>query len=167
MRADYHVHCEFSDDSRELMEHQIERGIEIGLDELCFTDHVDYGIKKDWDEGDIEWRGGDGIGTAKDELEPLVNVNYPEYFSKIDRMRVLYGKKITVRKGLEFGIQTITADQYEKLFAKYLRNTKTSWTSCCSRCMKWKTRNSGRRTSRKDAPRRNTTTDTTKRSMTR
>ena len=24
--------------------------IEKGIDELCFTDHVDYGIKKDWDE---------------------------------------------------------------------------------------------------------------------
>ena len=62
MRTDYHLHCEFSDDSRETMDSQIKRAIELGLDEICFTDHVDYGIKKDWDEGDILWRGGDGIG---------------------------------------------------------------------------------------------------------
>ena len=45
MRADYHLHCEFSDDSRERMENQIQRAIELKLDEICFTDHVDYGIK--------------------------------------------------------------------------------------------------------------------------
>lgn len=51
MFCDYHVHSEFSDDSRESMEKQIGQAIALGLDEICFTDHVDYGIKKDWDEG--------------------------------------------------------------------------------------------------------------------
>ena len=119
MRADYHLHCEFSDDSRETMDHQIERAIELGLDEMCFTDHVDYGIKKDWEEGDIQWRGGDGIGTAITDMDPCANVNYPEYFAKIDRMRETYKGKIIIKKGLEFGIQTITVDRYEKLFERY------------------------------------------------
>ena len=58
MLYDYHLHSEFSDDSRAPMEAQIERGIALGLDEMCFTDHVDYGIKKDWtDAGEIGWRG--------------------------------------------------------------------------------------------------------------
>ena len=116
MRADYHLHCEFSDDSRERMETQIERGIEIGLDEMCFTDHVDYGIKKDWPEGNIAWRGGDGVGTPRSQLDPLANVNYPEYFSKLDRMRETYRGKIVIKKGLEFGIQSITVDQFQKLY---------------------------------------------------
>ena len=47
MLADYHLHSEFSDDSRTPMEAQIERGIALGLDEMCFTDHVDYGIMSD------------------------------------------------------------------------------------------------------------------------
>ena len=47
MLADYHMHCEFSDDSQTPMEQQIERAIELGVGEICFTDHVDYGIKKD------------------------------------------------------------------------------------------------------------------------
>ena len=119
MLADYHVHTEFSDDSRETMEEQIKRAITLGLDELCFTDHVDYGIKKDWDEGEIEYRGGDGIGTPADALEPLANVDYPEYFAKFSKMRELFGEKITLRCGLEFGVQTHTVAKYETLLERY------------------------------------------------
>ncbi len=119
MRADYHIHTEFSDDSREPMQNQIERAIEIGLDEICFTDHIDYGIKKDWDEGDIAFRGGDGMSSDPSQMDPCANVNYPEYFGKILRMKEIYKGKITIRQGLEFGIQTITIPQYEKLWDKY------------------------------------------------
>jgi histidinol-phosphatase (PHP family) len=119
MYADYHVHSEFSDDSREPMEKQIERAIELGLDEICFTDHVDYGVKKDWNEGDIQWRSGDGANYDPDILEPLANVNYPEYFAKLLRMKETYKEKISIRQGLEFGIQRITLDPFERLFDKY------------------------------------------------
>lgn len=120
MFADYHVHCEFSDDSRESMENQIRKGIELGLEEICFTDHVDYGIKLDWDDPrGIEWRSGDGMSYSIDEMDPLANVNYPEYFGKLLRMKATYGDKITIRTGLEFGIQSITVEQYEKLFETY------------------------------------------------
>jgi histidinol-phosphatase (PHP family) len=98
------------------MENQIRRAIELGLDEMCFTDHVDYGIKKDWSEGNIEWRGGDAMSSGTDEMDPLANVNYPEYFAKIDRMRETFKGRIVIRKGLEFGIQTITVPQYQKLY---------------------------------------------------
>ncbi|MEI3186628.1 MAG: PHP domain-containing protein [Lachnospiraceae bacterium] len=50
MRADYHVHTEYSDDSAYEMEQVVRDAIKKGIDELCFTDHVDYGIKKDWDK---------------------------------------------------------------------------------------------------------------------
>ena len=119
MRADYHLQCEFSDDSRERMETQIERASELKLDEICFTDHVDYGIKKDWSEGNIVWRGGDAMSSGIEGKDPLANVNYPEYFSKIDRMRETYKGQIVIRKGLEFGIQSITADQFQELYNKY------------------------------------------------
>ena len=119
MFADYHIHSEFSDDSRELMEKQIEKAIELGLDEICFTDHVDYGIKKDWDEGDIEWRGGDGMNYDISEKDPLANVNYPEYFGKLLRMKETYKGRISIKQGLEFGIQSITIKQFEDLFRKF------------------------------------------------
>lgn len=108
MYADYHLHSEFSDDSRESMDNQIQQAISLGLNEICFTDHVDYGIKRDWDDSR-------GIAWRQDAMEPLANVNYPEYFAKLLRMRVTYGKAITIRSGLEFGIQSITVDNYKKL----------------------------------------------------
>ena len=121
MYADYHLHSEFSDDSRESMENQIARAIELGLDEMCFTDHVDYGIKKDWnDPGGIQWRGGDGMSSSAEDKAPLANVNYPEYFAKLLRMRATYGSRISIRSGLEFGIQSITVEQYEKLLLEAL-----------------------------------------------
>ncbi len=102
------------------MENQIERAIALKLDEICFTDHVDYGIKKDWSEGNIEWRGGDAMsGGVIGGQDPLANVNYPEYFSKLDRMRETYKGRIVIKKGLEFGIQTITVDPFQKLYDTY------------------------------------------------
>ena len=118
MFADYHLHCEFSDDSDELMENQVERGIELGLEEMCFTDHVDYGIKKDWDDPDgIVTRHAFEHGKWVDLV--LANVNYPEYFAKLHKMKEIYGDRITIKQGLEFGIQTHTVPQYEALFKKY------------------------------------------------
>lgn len=119
MLADYHVHTEFSDDSREPMEEQVKKAVSLGLDELCFTDHVDYGIKKDWSEGDIEYRGGDGIGLAAEEQQPLANVDYPAYFAKFRRLREVYSRELTLRCGLEFGVQMGTIPRYEELFARY------------------------------------------------
>ncbi len=120
MIADYHIHSEFSDDSHEPMENQIERGIAIHLNEMCFTDHVDYGIKRDWDDPrGIVYRNGDGVGTSADSLEPMANVNYLLYFEKIHKMQKAYSDRITIKAGLEFGIQTITIDDYERLYSGY------------------------------------------------
>ena len=117
MRADYHLHSEFSDDSRELMEDQIKQGIAIGLDEMCFTDHVDYGIKRDWDDPlGIEWRDGDNDQGEKD---PVANVNYPEYFDTLFCLQVQYENEISVKAGLEFGIQSHTVTQFQRLYDKY------------------------------------------------
>lgn len=119
MRADYHVHCEFSDDSVEPMENQIKRGIELGLDEICFTDHVDYGIKSDFGDEVQLYRSKDGSVTTEITDEPLNNVNYPVYFKKLDKMREEYGNQIRIKNGLEFGVQTITVPQFSKLYQTY------------------------------------------------
>lgn len=110
MFVDYHVHTEFSDDSVYRMEDVVRDAINLHMDEICITDHVDYGVKVDWDSGkEILYRHG----------EPLANVDYPRYVSEIERMRRLYGKKITVRMGMEFGVQNHTIPQFEALFARY------------------------------------------------
>jgi histidinol-phosphatase (PHP family) len=113
MRADFHMHTEFSDDSATPMEAQIERAIELGLDEICITDHVDYGLKTDWEDGPVLWREVDG------SREILKNVPYEEYLLKLDRMQRTYGDRIAVRKGLELGVQTHTLDAYRALADRY------------------------------------------------
>lgn len=110
MLADYHVHSEFSDDSVYPMEEVVKDGIRMGLDEICFTDHVDYGVKADWDSGEeIIYREGD----------PLANVDYPRYVDQIQRLRSIYGDRIAIKLGLEFGVQTHTIPQFEDLFGRY------------------------------------------------
>ena len=54
MKADIHLHSEFSDDSIEPMEFQIDRAVELGFEEICFTEHVDYGQKRDWDDPELK-----------------------------------------------------------------------------------------------------------------
>ncbi len=110
MFADYHVHTNYSDDSTYLMEQVIQDAIAMHMDEICITDHVDYGIKEDWDSGlEIQYRG----------KEPLANVNYPLYMAELKNLQNLYGEKITIRTGLEFGMQMHTIPQYEQLFSRY------------------------------------------------
>lgn len=118
MYADYHLHSGFSDDSNEPMENQINKAIELGLDEICFTDHVDYGIKRDFNDP----RGiiiRHGIEHGVEVHLPLSNVNYPEYFKKLKEVKEKNKDKITIKNGLEFGIQSITVNEYKKLYEKY------------------------------------------------
>lgn len=118
MYADYHLHCEYSDDSNEPMENQIWQAIASNLDEMCFTDHVDYGIKRDWDDPEgIIIRHAVEHGKEVDLV--LANVNYPKYFASLNMYQKKYASSISIKKGLEFGIQSITVDAYEKLYASY------------------------------------------------
>ena len=110
MLCDYHVHTDYSDDSTYLMEDVVKDGIKKGLSEICFTDHVDYGIKYDWDDPRA-FQTRDGMCFA--------NVNYPEYAKEIAELKEKYKNQITLKMGLEFGIQTHTIQQYQKLFSQY------------------------------------------------
>lgn len=117
MQTDYHVHTEFSGDSDYLMEQVVQDAIALGLDEICFTDHVDYGIKRDWDdpEGILYCKGGPG----EPESLPLANVDYPRYEQRIRELQERYAGRIALKFGMEFGVQTHTIPQYQKLFARY------------------------------------------------
>ena len=108
MLVDYHVHSEFSDDSTYPMEEVVLDAIDKGLDEICFTDHVDYGVKKDHDDHPLHVNG-----------RFLANVDYERYFPLIEKLQAKYGDKIRIKKGLEYGIQVHTIKEYNDLFAKY------------------------------------------------
>lgn len=88
--ADYHLHTSFSDDSTYPMEEAVQRGIALGLDEMCFCEHVDYGIKTD------------------------ENCDYEAYGKEIKRCQDKYLGQIRIHMGIEFGVQSHTIEQFRK-----------------------------------------------------
>lgn len=104
MFADYHVHSYYSADSNHKLEDLIKDAIDISLDEICITDHVDYGTKDDWDI--IESKRGR-------------NVDYEKFFNEIYTLKEKYKDQISVKVGMEFGIQMHTIDNFKALYDKY------------------------------------------------
>ncbi len=109
MKIDYHLHTIYSDDSEYPMEDVVKDAIAMGLDEICFTDHVDYGVKFDKKPNITIYRKG----------YELQNVDYPRYFAELDYLKEKYKDQINIKKGLEFGIQRHTIDRYNQLFNTY------------------------------------------------
>lgn len=95
MKTDYHVHTYYSDDSDCPMEEMIEKGIAIGLDEIAFTEHVDYGVKTD------------------------LNCDYEAYFKELEALRCRYAGRIVIRAGIEFGVQRHTIPEFKRDFDAY------------------------------------------------
>ncbi len=95
MFADYHLHTNFSDDSKLPMEESIKHAIALGLQEVCYTEHIDYGVKTD------------------------INCDCEAYWKEIERCRKLYETRIAIKGGMEFGIQTGTVSEFKRTFLKY------------------------------------------------
>ena len=110
MFVDYHVHTVYSDDSDYPMEDVVKDAIRLGMDEICITDHVDYGAKVDWDSGE-EISYCNGLA--------MVNVDYPAYVEEIRSLRERYGGRLAIKMGLEFGMQKHTIPQFEALYRRY------------------------------------------------
>ncbi|WP_166082273.1 histidinol-phosphatase HisJ family protein [Erysipelothrix anatis] len=110
MKIDYHVHSDYSDDSWYLMRDVVIDAIDKGINEICFTEHVDYGVKEDWNSGDVYKPGKNKI---------VRNVNYPLYFDEIEALRSEFSKEICIKVGMEFGIQKQTVKEFEKLYNSY------------------------------------------------
>ncbi|WP_313131038.1 histidinol-phosphatase HisJ family protein [Anaerocolumna sp.] len=98
IKADYHLHSSFSSDSETPMESQIEKAIELGLEEICFTEHMDLDYPKEYGE---------------------FNFSIEEYFKKIKEMQEKYSGKINIYKGVEFGLVPEIGDRYEELANQY------------------------------------------------
>ena len=109
MLADYHVHCMFSDDSWYLPEQVCEDAWRRNLDEICFTDHVDYGIKPDWD---------DALSAKVVFGQRALNVDYDAYIPCIADLRERWAGRLVVKCGLELGVQTHTIPRYNALWER-------------------------------------------------
>ncbi|MFC2947863.1 histidinol-phosphatase HisJ family protein [Virgibacillus sediminis] len=91
---DYHIHSDFSADCDTPMEKSIEEGIKKGFKEICFTEHIDY----DYPDESI-----------------VFEFDLGEYDKAIKKMKEKYEGKISIKKGLEIGVQPHLLDRYEKL----------------------------------------------------
>ena len=98
MIADTHLHSCYSDDSEELMEAQVKRGIELGLPAMCFTDHID------WDFPLPEFHFDFDIG---------------KYMKDITLLQEKYGSQIRILKGVELGMQPQLGDRYRQLLSEF------------------------------------------------
>lgn len=96
MFADYHMHTHFSEDSTFPMEDVVLRAIEVGLNEICFTEHVDHGIAS------------------------AINCDYDAYIKAFNHCKAKYQDQITLKLGIEFGVQNHTTPLYRADFAQYL-----------------------------------------------
>lgn len=92
MLADYHMHSNYSDDSIYPLEEEVQRAIALGLEEICFTEHVDYGIKE------------------------YTEAFYQEYRTELMSCKQKYQDQIMIKYGIEFGIQTHTIPLYQHDF---------------------------------------------------
>ncbi len=96
MRADYHVHTSFSNDSDSAPEEMIQAAIQKGLKTICITDHHEL-----------------------DYTEPGWEIDFERYFSKLRYLQEEFHKQIEILVGIEFGMQPHTGRQYEEIAQKY------------------------------------------------
>ena len=98
IKADFHLHSSFSGDCNTPMEEQVKKAIELDLEHLCFTDHLDLQYPKEYGSFDLE-------------LE--------EYVKQLGLMKDKYKEKINIYLGIEFGLLVEAARQYEELVKKF------------------------------------------------
>lgn len=84
MLPDYHVHTEFSGDSKTPVREQIEAAIKLQMKEICITDHHDYGA---------------GHMTSVD-----FTLDIPAYLPAIRTLAEEYEDRIQVFTGIELGL---------------------------------------------------------------
>lgn len=95
MQADYHVHTNLSPDSNYEMEDCIQDAISLDLDEICFTEHIDYGYPN------------------------AMQCHLPTYYNKFIELQNKYKEKISLKFGIEFGAQAHHKDYFNNIFNNY------------------------------------------------
>ncbi len=86
--ADFHLHSSFSGDSDAPMEDMIRKGIELGLTELCFTEHNDFAYP-----------------VTESEPEGFFELNPDAFLYDFLKLRDKYADRIALRFGMELGLQ--------------------------------------------------------------
>ena len=94
--ADCHIHTEFSSDSETKITDQVERAIALGLDHICFTDHMDM----DYPEGEFE-------------------LDTDAYVKRVLELQEEYKDRIRICLGVELGMQEHLKERQQAYIEKY------------------------------------------------
>jgi histidinol-phosphatase (PHP family) len=95
---DFHIHSDFSIDSKAPMEKTVIAAIENNLKTICFTDHVDFDATLD---------------RADLMFHPL------DYFRSVNKVKYKYKDKLEVLAGVEIGMQPHLLDKYNKFINEH------------------------------------------------
>ena len=95
MISDFHIHTNFSFDSKADMEKYIQTAIEKNMYSVCFTDHVDLN------------KNDDGYKFY----------NPQKYFEDLNRLKEKYANQIKVYSGIEFGEPHVYTEDFKYLSA--------------------------------------------------
>lgn len=94
-KADSHIHSNFSGDSVERLENIAERAIELGMDEITITDHLDLDY-------------ADGI--------KIFELDVPKYIETLKKLKETYRDRIKIKIGVELGLQPQLVRKYDGIF---------------------------------------------------
>lgn len=99
MLIDYHLHSQFSCDSHTNIEAICQTAWETGLNEIAITDHMDF--------------------TWPHQYENHYIHDLEYYLNTIHIFQERYAGKLTIRSGLEIGLEKHQFPEYEKILSKY------------------------------------------------
>ena len=88
---DYHMHSLHSEDGRMTMDEACQRAVALRLKEICFTDHMD-----------IDW---------PDKAFTFQIADMDKYIEDVKEMQDKYKNRLTIKLGMEVGMQAHTLDQ--------------------------------------------------------
>lgn len=87
IKADFHLHSDFSGDSSASMEEMVQKAVSMGLSHICMTEHYDP---------DYVYLPGE---------EGMFELNTDSYLYELLRLRQKYQGQITIGFGVELGLQ--------------------------------------------------------------
>ena len=101
IKHDFHLHTNNSNDSDTPMAQMIERGIELGLSAMCFTEHMDMDFPR----------------TETDT--PSFEVDTDTYHAELCTLKEKYRKQINILFGVELGLQPQLVQRHKDYVDRY------------------------------------------------
>ena len=99
MLIDYHLHSQFSCDSVTNMEAICLAALEAGLDEIAFTDHMDFNYPHQYENHYIH--------------------DFDNYLAAISQYQIRFAGQLTIRAGIEIGLERHRLTDYDKIINRY------------------------------------------------